>query len=114
MRQERILTMLMATMSLAVLNTVHAQVQNLGTGQYRLTPLAPTPSSFSIGTAYTAGYALDFHGDQMTPPLGNVFKTDAGSYSYEWNTAQLAPGTYFCALLVDGNVVVKRAVKVAH
>jgi hypothetical protein len=41
-------------------------------------------------------------------------QADAGQYSYEWNTAQLAPGTYFCALLVDGNVVVKRAVKVAR
>jgi hypothetical protein len=41
-------------------------------------------------------------------------QADAGAYSYEWNTTQLAPGTYFCALLVDGNVVVKRAVKVAR
>jgi hypothetical protein len=41
-------------------------------------------------------------------------QADAGDYSYEWNTMQLAPGTYFCALVVDGNVVVKRAVKVAR
>ncbi len=41
-------------------------------------------------------------------------QADAGAYSYEWNTTQLAPGTYFCTLLVDGNVVVKRAVKVAR
>jgi hypothetical protein len=41
-------------------------------------------------------------------------QADAGDYSYEWNTSQLAPGTYFCALLVDGDVVVKRAVKVAR
>ena len=48
--------------------------------------------------------------------LGTLLEeqADAGAYSYEWNTSQLAPGTYFCALLVDGNVVVKRAVKVAR
>ena len=38
----------------------------------------------------------------------------AGSFTYEWNTQSLAPGTYFVALLVDGNVVVKKAVKVGE
>ncbi len=48
--------------------------------------------------------------------LGTLLEeqADAGAYSYEWNTTQLSPGTYFCALVVDGNVVVKRAVKVAR
>ena len=41
-------------------------------------------------------------------------QADAGEYNYEWNTTQLTPGTYFCALLVDGNIVVKRAVKVTR
>ena len=41
-------------------------------------------------------------------------QADAGEFSYEWNTTSLAAGTYFCALLVDGNVVVKKAVKVAE
>ncbi|MBK9421597.1 MAG: tail fiber domain-containing protein [Flavobacteriales bacterium] len=39
-------------------------------------------------------------------------KAEAGEFSYTWNTTQLAAGTYFCTLMVDGNVVVKRAVKV--
>lgn len=54
------------------------------------------------------------NGDGRT--LGTLLdeQADAGAYSYEWNTTQLTPGTYFCALLVDGNVVVKRAVKVAR
>jgi hypothetical protein len=38
--------------------------------------------------------------------------TMEGEHNYEWNTAQLASGTYFVALILDGNVVVKRAVKV--
>ncbi|MFZ1618991.1 MAG: tail fiber domain-containing protein [Flavobacteriales bacterium] len=39
-------------------------------------------------------------------------KAEAGEFSYTWNTTQLAAGTYFCTLMVEGNVVVKRAVKV--
>lgn len=35
------------------------------------------PSTVAVGTGATAGYALDVHGELMTPPLGNVFKTDA-------------------------------------
>jgi hypothetical protein len=39
-------------------------------------------------------------------PLGTL------AYSYPWNTTKLASGTYFCTYLLDGAVVVKRAVKV--
>ncbi len=47
-------------------------------------------------------------------PLGSLREeqAEAGGYTYTWNTTQLAAGTYFCTLVVDGNVVVKRAVKV--
>jgi hypothetical protein len=38
----------------------------------------------------------------------------AGAFTYEWDTQHLAAGTYFVALVVDGNVVVKRAVKVGE
>jgi hypothetical protein len=38
----------------------------------------------------------------------------AGAFTYEWDTQRLAAGTYFVALVVDGNVVVKRAVKVGE
>lgn len=37
---------------------------------------------------------------------------EAGAYSYTWNTGKLAAGTYFCTYLLDGAVVVQRAVKV--
>ena len=39
-------------------------------------------------------------------------KAEEGEFNYTWNTTQLAAGTYFCTLMMDGNVVVKRAVKV--
>ena len=37
---------------------------------------------------------------------------ETGTYSYSWNTTKLAAGTYFCTFMLDGAVVVKRAVKV--
>jgi hypothetical protein len=47
-------------------------------------------------------------------PLGTLREEQAepGAYSYPWNTTKLASGTYFCTYLLDGAVVVKRAVKV--
>ncbi|WP_343390404.1 hypothetical protein [Candidatus Amarobacter glycogenicus] len=37
---------------------------------------------------------------------------ESGSYQYEWNTADLAAGIYYVTLLLDGQPVVKKAVKV--
>lgn len=37
---------------------------------------------------------------------------EAGNYQYDWNTAALAPGMYCVTLLLDGQPVVKKAVKV--
>ena len=37
---------------------------------------------------------------------------EAGSYQYEWFTNDLAPGIYYVTLLLDGEPVVKKAVKV--
>ena len=47
-------------------------------------------------------------------PLGTLREelAEPGAYSYQWNTTKLAAGTYFCTYLLDGAVVVKRAVKV--
>lgn len=39
-------------------------------------------------------------------------RTMAGEHTYEWNTSQLAPGSYFVALVVNDHMVVKKAVKV--
>ncbi len=54
--------------------------------------------------------------DGMGKPVSTLREEQAmaGSFTYEWNTQSLAPGTYFVALLVDGNVVVKKAVKVGE
>jgi len=38
----------------------------------------------------------------------------AGDYQFEWNTAGMAPGMYYVTLLLDGQPVVKKGVKVAR
>ncbi|MBP8823761.1 MAG: tail fiber domain-containing protein, partial [Flavobacteriales bacterium] len=47
-------------------------------------------------------------------PLGTLREeqAEAGMYSYTWNTANLAAGTYLCTYMLNGAVVVQRAVKV--
>ncbi|MBS1569124.1 MAG: tail fiber domain-containing protein [Bacteroidetes bacterium] len=49
-------------------------------------------------------------------PLGTLREeqAEAGAYTYEWNTSRLASGMYFCTYMLDGAVVVKRAVKVVR
>ncbi|MBL0127366.1 MAG: tail fiber domain-containing protein [Flavobacteriales bacterium] len=37
---------------------------------------------------------------------------EAGQYQFEWNTSDLAPGLYYVTLLLDGEPIVKKAVKV--
>ena len=37
---------------------------------------------------------------------------EAGQYQFAWNTADLAPGMYYVTLLLDGESVVKKAVRV--
>ncbi|QQR86677.1 MAG: tail fiber domain-containing protein [Flavobacteriales bacterium] len=39
---------------------------------------------------------------------------DAGAFTYEWNTVSLAPGMYTVSLLLDGQLLVERAVKVGR
>ena len=36
---------------------------------------------------------------------------EAGQYQYEWNTGNLSPGMHYVTLLLDGEPIVKRAVK---
>ena len=41
-------------------------------------------------------------------------RTTVGEHSYDWNTSSMVPGSYFVALIVDGNVIVKKVVKVGE
>ncbi len=37
---------------------------------------------------------------------------EAGEYQYEWHTADLSAGIYYVTLLLNGEPIVKKAVKV--
>jgi hypothetical protein len=38
--------------------------------------------------------------------------SEAGVYQFNWNTADLAAGMYYVTLLLDGEAITKRAVKI--
>ena len=38
--------------------------------------------------------------------------SEAGVYQFNWNTADLAAGIYFVTLLLDGEPITKRLVKI--
>ncbi|MBK9289956.1 MAG: T9SS type A sorting domain-containing protein, partial [Flavobacteriales bacterium] len=54
---------------------------------------------------------------EVTDNTGRVIEVleeatrSTGSFTYEWNTQQLAAGTYFCTLYVNDEPLVKKAVK---
>jgi len=82
----------------------------------RLLTIVPNPVS-----AYTAiGYTLERGGRVMLLLTGSdgrqmqvlhEGRMEAGSYQHDWHTAQLAAGMYHITLLLDGEPLVKRAVK---
>jgi hypothetical protein len=37
-----------------------------------------------------------------------------GEFTYDWNTQQLASGTYYCTLFVNDEPLVKKAVKLSE
>jgi hypothetical protein len=39
---------------------------------------------------------------------------EAGAYQYNWETTDLTPGVYYVTLLLDGEPLVKKAVKVVR
>ena len=79
--------------------------------------IAPNPTS--EGTIVTYSVAKAGHISlQVVTEDGRPLKTlreeeaQAGTFTYEWDTYNLTPGTYLCVLSLDGNVLVKKLVKV--
>jgi hypothetical protein len=86
-------------------------------GSERLLTIAPNP--FTEQT--TVSYTLERGGRAMLMVNGSDGKhlqvleegqRSEGQYQYVWHTAHLAPGVYYVTLLLDGEPLVKRAVKV--
>lgn len=79
--------------------------------------IAPNPFQDRTTLTYTvpaAGQLKLEVGTADGRPLKTLRQEEAqaGTFTYEWNTQGLAPGTYLVSLLLDGRVVVKKAVKV--
>ena len=65
---------------------------------------------------YTVGTEGSVRLSIAAPDGRNILVQDegtraTGTYSYGWDTTALAPGTYHCTLYVNGELVVRKAVK---
>ncbi|MCW5898069.1 MAG: tail fiber domain-containing protein [Flavobacteriales bacterium] len=83
----------------------------------RLLRIDPNPFTDATTVRYTLERAgrmqlLVNSGDGKQLQVLHEGLASAGDHSYDWNTAQLAPGVYYVTLLLDGEPLVKRAVKV--
>lgn len=81
--------------------------------------IAPNPFTDRTTLTYTVPHPGQVRLDVATAdgrPLKVLRQEEAqaGTFTYEWDTQGLSAGTYLCTLLLDGQVVVKRAVKVAR
>lgn len=90
-----------------------------GTANGKQLTIAPNPFGDRTTITYVVNCDCSVQLDVTTAegkPLTTLVsdKRSIGTYTYEWNTASIAPGTYYCTLIVDGMPTVKQAVKVAR
>lgn len=81
--------------------------------------ISPNPFSDRTSITYTVHCAcrvqLQVTGTDGKPVATLVNENkEEGTYTYDWNTSDIAAGSYICTLLVDGVPAVKQAVKVAR
>jgi hypothetical protein len=97
----------------------HAMQQGAGFGTTRAeTDLRIIPNPVAASTQLR--YTVADHGRvrlEVSDGMGRVIEVleeatrESGTFTYEWNTQQLAAGTYFCTLFVNDEPLVKKAVK---
>jgi hypothetical protein len=74
-------------------------------------PVAPsTQLRYTVATEGRVRLEVSDAMGRMVEVLEEGQRT-AGEFIYQWNTSRLAPGTYYCTLLVNDEPLVKRAVK---
>ena len=88
-----------------------------GRGDDRKLRIVPNPFNESTTVYYTlerAGRTQLMANSADGRELRVLQEADltTGDYEFQWNTAGLAPGMYYVTLLLDGQPVVKKAVKV--
>ncbi len=78
--------------------------------------IVPNPVAANTQLRYTVGTPGRVR-LEVTDNSGRVIEVleeanrSTGSFTYDWNTQQLAAGTYFCTLYVNDEPLVKKAVK---
>jgi len=97
-------------------NTGEDALQGTLLGEERALRIQPNP----VGERTTVYYTLE-RGGRMQLLVNSTdgkqlrqlseATQEAGQYQYEWNTGNLSPGMYYVTLLLDGEPIVKRAVK---
>lgn len=90
-----------------------------GTANGKQLTIAPNPFGDRTTITYLVNCDCRVQLDVTTAdgkPLTTLVndKRSLGTYTYEWNTASIAPGTYYCTLIVDGVPTVKQVIKVAR
>lgn len=89
------------------------------TGEARSLRIVPNP--FNEGT--TLHYTLEKAGrmqllansaDGKQLKVLHEAQQEAGTYQHAWSTAELSPGVYYVTLLLEGEPIVKKAVKVVR
>jgi len=93
--------------------------EKLTPAQERLLRIAPNPFTDRTTFYYTLERAgrmqlMANSSDGRDLRMLSEGQRDAGEFQYEWSTEHLAPGVYYVTLLLDGEPVVKRAVKVGR
>jgi len=96
-----------------------AEDEKLTPAQERLLRIAPNPFTDRTTLFCTLERAgrmqlLANSADGRSLMVLSEGQREAGEFQYEWSTEQLGPGVYYITLLLDGEPVVKRAVKVGR
>lgn len=93
------------------------ELQKADPGTERLLRIDPNPFTDRTTVSYTLERGgrtmlLVNSSDGKQLQVLNEAVQQAGDYQQEWHTSHLAPGIYYVTLLLDGEPLVKRAVKV--
>ena len=98
----------------------HSMQQGAGSGStgtmdtdLRIVPnpiAASTQLRYTVGTPGRVRLEVSDNTGRVIEVLEEATRS-TGNFTYEWNTQQLAAGTYFCTLYVNDEPLVKKAVK---
>jgi hypothetical protein len=82
----------------------------------RIIPNPVTPNTqlrYTLANAGRIRLEITDNSGRVVEVLENTTRT-AGNFTYEWNTQQLASGTYYCALYLNDERLVQKAVKLSE